>query len=423
MSFIYQALAALDAGNIVQTQELVQQALTQDNDDDLFNGAQQLANKGISDQAAIIYQHLLQKYPDEDLLKVNLAEILISDDQIETATDLLDQVKPESEAYLSALMVAADMYQTLGFYEVSEQKLQTALKLAPEEPVIQFALAELFFNENKFMPAINFYERLLEQDISVFAGISLHQRLAAAYAGNGQYEQAVEQYQQTAMELMNTDNLYNYASLELELKHYDEAKKITQQLLELSPDYSPAYVLTAKLAWHNDDYQEVVQAAQSGLSYDQFNQLLYKLGAKAAGKLGDESTAIKLLTTGIATLDAPADLILLLSDLYLQQAKFTESLQLLEQYQVQLSDEPKTHWNTARSLVQLDQEQKALSEMLAVFQELKQNSRYLKDLINILQTNGRTDLLPMAIQQYLQLVPDDWQMQELLQEVAVDNDN
>ncbi len=56
----------------------------------------------------------------------------------------------DSPAYVRSLMVAADLYQTQELFEVSEQKLLEAMQLAPDEPAIQFALAELYFVMREF---------------------------------------------------------------------------------------------------------------------------------------------------------------------------------------------------------------------------------------------------------------------------------
>ena len=58
------------------------------------------------------------------------------------ALSYLAQVKPDSPAYLESLLVAADLYQTEEEFEVTEQKLQEAYRIAPDEPAVEFALGE-----------------------------------------------------------------------------------------------------------------------------------------------------------------------------------------------------------------------------------------------------------------------------------------
>ncbi|WP_181190415.1 tetratricopeptide repeat protein [Bombilactobacillus bombi] len=423
MSFSNQALDAFSSGDINQAQKLVQSALKTDDADTLFDLAENLAALGISDQALLIYEKLLKDYPQEDILKVNLAEILISNDEIDRATSLLAQVKSNSNAYLSSLLVGADLYQTIGLYEVSEQKLQEALKLNTKEPVIQFALAELYFTENKFSQAVIFYEKLIEQGHKDFSGISLIQRVAAAYAGEGDYEKAVAEYKKLPLLSLNADSQANFAALEIELKHYSAAQKILDNLLTSNPDYSAGYKLAVKAANQQRDYQTALKQAQIGLGYDPFNADLYHGGSQAAMRLGDYQKAQKLLQKGIQQVAENNDLIIALSDLYLQQQQYQDNLTLLEQYQDDLIDEPRWHWNYARSQAALGEENIALKEMLSVYQQYRQNATYLKDLINILQQLEQPQLLKTAVDNYLQLVPDDEQMIELQQQLGDNSEN
>lgn len=423
MSFAQKVLAAVDQGDLTTAQALLQKAFKQDTGDDLYALAEALNQRGISDQAALIYQHLLDKYPQEDILKVNLAEILVSNNQMDAATDLLAQISEDSPAYLNALLTSADLYQSMGLYEVSEQKLLTALKIAPQEPVVQFAMAELYFTENKFQLAITFYEKLLAAQITKMAGISIHERLAASYAGTGNYEQAVQQYRQVQAALLNTDNLYNYALLEYELHNYSAAKRLVQQLLQQAPDYSAAYVLAVRLANKQRDFATAVKMAQLGLNYDPFNQLLYQMGAKAAVQLGSLLTAQQLLTKGISQVSEPGALIMQLSDLFLRQNDNTANLKLLERYQTTLAQEPRYHWNKARSLFKLDHCDQALQEMLLIYQTYQSDPNFLRDLIQILQVIQKPQLLKNALQKYLHYVPDDSAMVELLDELQFSDEN
>ncbi|MCO6542861.1 MAG: tetratricopeptide repeat protein [Lactobacillus sp.] len=423
MSFSEKALTAYSSGDVLQAQDFVHQALKQDNDDELFSLAENLTAIGITDAAKTIYKQLLQKYPNEDILKIDLAEILISDNKIDQATDLLEQVSPESSDYLSALLVSADLYQTIGLYEVSEQKLQTALKLAPTEPVIQFALAELYFVENKFAQAEVFYEKLINQGQKNFSGISLIQRLASAYAGEGKYEQAAQEYQLVPLETMTADNQANYATVEIELKNFSTAQKILDNLLTTTPDYSAGYNLVVKVAIQQQDYQLAVKQAQIGLGYDPFNQELYQLGSQAALKTGNFQQAKDLLIQGIEQVADNSKLIISLSNLYLQIEDHQANLDLLNKYHQELADQPRFYWNLARSENALEQFDQALKDMLNVYQQYQDNAFYLKDLINILRQKSQPQLLQAATKRYLQLVPNDEEINELEQELSDLDDN
>lgn len=111
----------------------------------------------------------IDRYPEEDDIRVNLADIAIDEDKNDEALDYLNQVSEDSEAFVRALMVAADLYQTQELFEVSEQKLLQAQTLAPEEPAIIFALAELYFTMREFTKAIPLYLDLIDPDLMHFS--------------------------------------------------------------------------------------------------------------------------------------------------------------------------------------------------------------------------------------------------------------
>src|SRR5699024_9516953 len=90
------------------------------------------------------------------------------------AFEWIDSVEKNSPFYPQALLVSADYYQVLDLPEVSKQKLLEAKELLPNEPVIEFALAELLFAAGEYKEAIASYEGLLVQNHFEFAGTSIY---------------------------------------------------------------------------------------------------------------------------------------------------------------------------------------------------------------------------------------------------------
>src|SRR5699024_12059727 len=66
-----------------------------------------------------------------------------------------------------ALLILADLYQVLGMTEVSEAKLKEAARILPDESLIEFALAELYFSINKFDEADRKSTRLNSSHVSI----------------------------------------------------------------------------------------------------------------------------------------------------------------------------------------------------------------------------------------------------------------
>lgn len=139
MTYSEKMLDQLSSGQLDDAKKSFASALRHDDDDMLYSLAEELYGLGFVRQAQRTYLKLLERYPDEDQLRTALADIAIDEGNNDEALSYLDQIKPESNAYVQSLLVAADLYQTQELFEVSEQKLIEAYNQAPEEPVVLFA--------------------------------------------------------------------------------------------------------------------------------------------------------------------------------------------------------------------------------------------------------------------------------------------
>ncbi len=78
MTYSEQMLDQLEAGKLKEAQNSFKLALINDDDDMLFSLAEELYALGFLQQARTIYLKLLDRYPDEDELKTNLATIAMT---------------------------------------------------------------------------------------------------------------------------------------------------------------------------------------------------------------------------------------------------------------------------------------------------------------------------------------------------------
>ena len=62
-------------------------------------------------------------------MNLNLASIASEDGNVEEAFAHLEEITPESDWYVSALALKADLYQLEGLTDVAREKLLEALKL------------------------------------------------------------------------------------------------------------------------------------------------------------------------------------------------------------------------------------------------------------------------------------------------------
>ena len=170
-------LELLEKGQLEEAKKEFGWALRKDDDQMIYSLAEELYSLGFSKQSKRAYEKLLERYPDEDGIKTALADIEISDGNDDRALELLAQITPDSDSYLEALLVSADLYQTQGMFDVSEQKLLEARRLAPDETVILFGLAELYFNVKEYRKAAQCYLDLVKSGVLEFSKVNLVSRL------------------------------------------------------------------------------------------------------------------------------------------------------------------------------------------------------------------------------------------------------
>jgi len=404
-------METIDDGDFSKVDGLIQESLKEDDDQTQFSLAETLMSRGLSVQAKTIYQHLLVNYPSEGQILSRLAEIAVSDGDSDQALDYISQITPDSPAYAENLLVSADIYQSLGLYEVSEQKLLEGIREFPDEEVFKFALAEVYFDENKFNQALTYYDMLLDMGIKNYSGISIVLRKASSLAGDGQYEDAISEYEKLNALELNEDAQFQLGFLYNQVKNYNKSISVLENLLDTNRDYPTAYPVIAEDYLNIKKNADAFKYAQLGLNLNELDDRLYQI-AFDAGTSEDANNAIKILETGIKKVENPMPLVIKLSDYYVTKGQFKANLDLLDGREI--NNNPKLIWNLAKSEFETDDVNKAQEDILTVLDEFKDNLDYLSDLVEILRSTGNKEVLQAALRLYLKQDPDNEQMQELL---------
>ena len=182
------------------------------------------------------FRTLYHKYPDESELLIYFIESLMSENQTDEALEYLAQVEPSTEK----LMLEADLYQQINMLEVAIDKLQEALDLEPNDPIIHFALAELLYYDGQYLRATREYETVLETGEYEVNGVNLFSRMADCSLQSGNYSDAISLFDEINEEEMNSED---YFKNQLPMKNdlTQEAIKIMQTLLSKDPDFIQGY--------------------------------------------------------------------------------------------------------------------------------------------------------------------------------------
>ena len=405
MSNSQEMLEALDQQDLTKADHYFQKALVEDSDDLLLELAYYLEGIGFYPQARQIYEKLAPVFPEVNL---NLASISSEDGQIEEAFAYLEEIQPNSDSYVSALVLKADFYQMEGLTDVAREKLLEALNYS-DDPLLIFGLAELDSELGNDLEAIKGYAQLDNREIYEQTGISTYQRIGTAYARLGKFESAIE-FLEKALELEYEDQTtFELASLYFDQEEYQKAVLYFKQLDTISPDFE-GYEYGYSQALHKEHQTEqALLIAQQGLEKNPFETRLLLLSSQLSYELHQPEQAEAYLLQAQEDAEDQEEILLRLATMYQEQERY-EDILALEVYE---PENLLTKWMIARSYQETEDLDVAYESYQALVSELKENPEFLEQYIHLLRELGRFEEAKEQIQYYLKLVPDDIQMQDL----------
>ena len=402
-----QMLQALEEQDLAKAEHYFAKALENDPSDLLYELATYLEGIGFYPQAKEIYLKIVEDFPE---IHLNLAAIASEDGQIEEAFAHLEEIQADSNWYVSALALKADLYQMEGLTDVAREKLLEALTYS-EDPLLILGLAELDSELENYQEAIQGYAQLDNRTIYEQTGISTYQRIGFAYAQLGKFETATE-FLEKALELEYDDlTAFELASLYFDREEYQKAVLYFKQLDTISPDFE-GYEYGYSQALHKEhQVQEALRIAKQGLEKNPFETRLLLAASQFSYELHDASGAENYLLTAKEDAEDTEEILLRLATIYLEQERYEDILDLQ-------NDEPEnllTKWMIARSYQEMDDLDTAYEHYQELAGDLKDNPEFLEHYIYLLSELGYFEEARVNAQAYLKLVPDDVQMQELFE--------
>ena len=402
-----QMLLALEEQDLTKAEHYFVKALENDPSELLYELATYLEGIGFYPQAKEIYLKIVEDFPEVHL---NLAAIASEDGQIEEAFAYLEEIQPDSDWYVSALALKADLYQLEGLTDVAREKLLEALTYS-EDPLLILGLAELDSELENYQEAIQGYAQLDNRTIYEQTGISTYQRIGFAYAQLGKFETATE-FLEKALELEYDDlTAFELASLYFDQEEYQKAVLYFKQIDTISPEFE-GYEYGYSQALHKEHQaQEALLIAKQGLEKNPFETRLLLAASQFSYELHDASGAENYLLTAKEDAEDTEEILLRLATIYLEQERYEDILDLQ-------SEEPEnllTKWMIARSYQEMDDLDTAYEHYQELAGDLKDNPEFLEHYIYLLRELGYFEEAKVNAQAYLKLVPDDVQMQELFE--------
>lgn len=409
MNNIEQMIDYLHSGSLEEAMQIFQEVKRAGADEEKYEAAEALYSLGFQEKSIELYEDLIELYPEETELVILKAEAHAELDQIEEAMECLETITETSEFYSRAMLLSADLYHMQGLHEVSEQKLLKAYEVDKSEEIIQFALAEFYIQQGRFLEAIRFYKMLTESEI---AGVVISKRLGECYSAGGSFEEALPYYEEALENERDAETLFQYGFTAYQAGHHITAAEVFEELIELDPDYHSAYKLLAHSYEHEEEISRALEAAEKGVKHDPFNKELFLTAAKLSLKSSDEVTAEAYLRQAIAIDPDYLEAALILNKILLRQEKPEECLDIISIVRESGEDDPQFLWDAAKAFELKESFSEAAEEYKKAYMVYNDHSDFLEDYGNFLLEEGRHQ---EALEIYVKLSEKDpaneeWQM-------------
>ncbi|MGE7793454.1 tetratricopeptide repeat protein [Lysinibacillus fusiformis] len=407
-------MQALEQGDLALIDQLLETFLVKELPEEIYALAEIFMQYGYMKEADRVLEHLQFLFPEEAQLKIDRANVLMELGDEDEALNLLLEIEEASPEYPQALLVLADYYQMQGLFEVAEIRINEALAILPDEPLLHFAKAELLFETGRFLEAARLYEELYEQQAE-FAGIHLVERLAEVYRAGAAYETALDYYLKALEDEVKPDILFGAAYSAFQSQKYEMAIKQLEELKELDPDYFSAYLLLAESYAMTGENQKAYAAIQEGLKRDEYDKTLYLFAGKMALKNSLPVDAEQYLREAIALDPEYMEAVLSLISVLGQQERNEDVIELFETLQ-----QNDFEWSTlypfaAEAYENLELYDRAYEFYRLAYNDFKEDATFLEKYVYFLLEEGKRSEAKVVLEQLMNIQPGEPEWQEKLE--------
>lgn len=405
MTYSERVIEAIQSGQLDIVDENIQQALSADGQDTLYLLANTLLQLGFLEEAKKVYNNLLLKNPDDNELKIYLAEIELEDGNEIEALDLLHSIDKQSEEYPQSLLAQADYYYLQNLPEVSIQKLKEALEIIPNEPVIEFALAEVYSTMADHENAIIYYNNILKEDIQEIAGTQINARLGDNYLMIGEYQLA-EKHLKISLDVQENPVVqYQLGFVYIKQEKYDLAINMLTNAKDNDPTLEATYLLLADSYEKTNRLEDALAVIQEGISINEINTELYLIAADLSIKLNKYSLTNDFYKKA-SELDPDNEQIILKYAQYLSyMEEYEEAINLYKETSI-TKYSPDSAWLLAVANNEIEEFEKARELFDEAHKYLSDQVLFLKDYILFLREDGQREKMKDLILKYQELNPD-----------------
>lgn len=383
-------IQAMEEGNIEKIGTILEAFLLNGNPDEQYELADLFTQYGFTEEAIKVLEHLQFLFPEENQLKIDQAQLYLEMDREDDALNLLTSVEKNSEAYPQALLTLADYYQMIGLYEVAEQKINEAIAIMPNEPLLLYAKGELLFETGRYLEAARMMEELLPQKDALQA-VDLPLKLAEIYSAGAAYEEAIPYYTEALKKEVAPDVLFHVAYASFQIHHYEIAIKHLDNLLEVDPDYFSGYMLLAESYAMLENNEEALKAIMDGIARDEFEKEYYLFAGKTSLKLGRVKEAESFLREAISLDPEYMDAIFTLTSLFAAEERDEDLIELYEVLKKENFEWTSMYPFLATAYERLEIYEKAYEFYKLAYTEHKDDAQFLEKYVYFLLEEGKRE--------------------------------
>ncbi|AIY05744.1 hypothetical protein Plano_1779 [Planococcus sp. PAMC 21323] len=413
MANIEQIQKAVEQGDPNLLNTLLDDYLLKGDPDEQYGLSEWLAEIGFVEEAIKVIEHLQYIFPEEAQLTIDRANLLIDADREDDALNALMEIPKDNELYAQALVSLADLFQLQGLLEAAENRLNEAIDLMPEEPLLQQAKAELLLDSGRYLESAKIYQELEAQQV-VIEGVNIAERLAEVYSAGAAYEEALPYYEKALEDFATPDVLFGAAFAAFQTRQYEMAVRRLDELIGVDPDYFSAYLLKAQSYNMAEDYQPAYQAISEGIARDEFDKELYLFAGKLALKLGKAPEGVEHLRQAIALDPEYMEAIYTLVSYFHAQEQDAEVLELAEMVIESGDDWAGLYPMVAEAYERLENYKQATVYYEKAYSSFRDDVVFLKKYALFLIEEGKRELALEIIKELQVLEPEnpewfDWQ--------------
>ncbi|HEX6922790.1 MAG TPA: tetratricopeptide repeat protein [Bacillales bacterium] len=403
MEEIEEAIALVESGKISEGLNLLENAVSGADDDNKYKIAGLFYEWGHIGKAKPIIEELRARYPDENELAFFLAELLMDANEEEQAIDVLTNIRSEDADHLRALLLLADIYTVQGLDEVAEQKLLEAKRMAPDEPVVAFALAEYYSMLGDYKKSVPHYEQVLRE--GGIPGEDVHLKLAEALSGSGEFEKALSHFGMEDLDHIEPEGLFSFGFTAFQAGEHQQAIQVLTTLKERDPEYSKLYLYLARACRAEGRMEEAFEAAKEGLRVDSFNDGLAYEAGDAALEDGRVDEAKQFLQKVLEINPNHHDALKLFAGLLANQERYGEVIALLGAVEDSEEQDPVFAWYLATAEREEEKYEQAAGHYEQAYRGFSDDPAFLEEYGDFLLEEGRRDRAVAMFKQALATDP------------------